>query len=243
MSGRGWGGSRRVRPCLFCLSVLESRSPWDLIFSLPPFIFFGGGRCQKPPISSIPAAFSSASQPSRPKCRTHSEDSLPCLPSLAVPNARRLSGISSCPRCSGEVEAWREQREEGREDRVGRCDRCLWILHFKGSLLQTVTNDQYRLHFNAREASSCFRGGKKKTPASSNNSFYPNHWELIVRQCSAFYVPWLCFTGFYSPTSEFSGINMRIVSVLWRKQSIMARKWKIKLPKPLRDFLTLKWWF
>lgn len=32
MSVRGWGGSRGVSLCLLWLSVLESRSQWDLVF-------------------------------------------------------------------------------------------------------------------------------------------------------------------------------------------------------------------
>lgn len=65
---------------------------------------------------------------------------------------------------------------------------------------------------------------EEKKPASSNNSPHPNHWALIVRQRSTFYAPWLGFTGFYSPGSDFSGITVRIVSLLGREQSVMGRK-------------------
>lgn len=60
--------------------------------------------------------------PSRPMCRTHpATPPLPLsrLPSLAAPNARRLSGISSCPLCLGGG-GWRREHRQCGGRRKGR---------------------------------------------------------------------------------------------------------------------------
>lgn len=120
--GREWVGSRGVKPCLFCLGVLESRSWLDLIFSLlPSLFFFNGDHCQNLLFFNPCCLFHFS--PSRPMCHTHPATPplpLSCLPSLAAPNARRLSGISSCPLCLGEGGRWRREHRQCGGRRKGK---------------------------------------------------------------------------------------------------------------------------
>lgn len=76
MTVKGWGGSCAVRPCLFWLTVLESRSRLDLIFSLPPLPLLRWWLLPKTSRFLDPGCLFCFS-PSRPMCHTHSEDTPP----------------------------------------------------------------------------------------------------------------------------------------------------------------------